>query len=69
LVVRGDHHFSAMARTVGLPVAIAAELVLKGGINKRGVFGPIYPEIYVPLLKTLSNDGIKFLHSCQAADL
>lgn len=69
LVVRGDKHFSAMARTVGLPVAIAAELVLKGGVAKRGVFGPIYPEIYVPLLKTLSNDGIKFLHSCVPADL
>lgn len=55
--------FSAMARTVGYPVAMAAEMILNGelkGIN--GVQAPLHPRIYNPLLERLERvAGIKFV--------
>ena len=54
----GDH--TAMARTVGLPLAMATELVLKGKINQKGTVLPIHQEIYQPILKELANEGIVF---------
>ena len=51
---------SSMSRTVGLPVAIAAKMVVQGKINHHGVIIPIYKEIYEPLLAELSTMDIKF---------
>eukprot|EP01114_Cavostelium_apophysatum_P004449 TRINITY_DN1468_c0_g1_i1.p1 TRINITY_DN1468_c0_g1~~TRINITY_DN1468_c0_g1_i1.p1 ORF type:complete len:915 (+),score=233.25 TRINITY_DN1468_c0_g1_i1:173-2917(+) len=62
LVAHGDSHSMAMAKTVGLPIAIAAELVLDGLIKTPGVIGPMSPEIYRPVLKELANSGIRFVH-------
>jgi saccharopine dehydrogenase (NADP+, L-glutamate forming)/spermidine synthase len=56
-VPRGD---TAMSRTVGLPVAIAARLLLEGKIRRAGVQIPNIPEIYVPLLEELRTFGIAF---------
>ena len=53
---------SAMARTVSLPVAISARLILEGKITLRGSVLPIYPEIYNPVLEELEEYGIKFNH-------
>ena len=54
----GTREFSAMARTVGIPVAHAAWKILeKEIIGVKGVKAPIEPEIYKPILKDLS---IKF---------
>lgn len=39
-----------MSRTVGLPVAIAARLVLEGKIKLVGLQFPIIPEVYEPIL-------------------
>jgi saccharopine dehydrogenase-like NADP-dependent oxidoreductase len=44
---------TAMAKTVGTPLAIAIELYLKGEINISGVQIPVIPEIYSPILKKL----------------
>jgi saccharopine dehydrogenase-like NADP-dependent oxidoreductase len=44
---------TAMAKTVGLPVAIAARLILQGKIRLRGVRIPIYREIYEPVMREL----------------
>lgn len=56
--------FSAMARTVGYPVAVAAEMILNESITRRGVLAPVFPEIYDPMLKTLeSTAGIRFRES------
>lgn len=55
-----DEVHTAMARTVGLPVAIAAKTLLNGGISERGVRMPIEPEIYVPVLDELEEFGIRF---------
>nr|HID14044.1 saccharopine dehydrogenase [Anaerolineae bacterium] len=49
---------TAMARTVGLPAAIGARLVLEGKINLTGVHIPVLPEIYEPVLGELEQLGI-----------
>lgn len=51
---------TAMARTVGLPVAMAAKLVLTGGFTKPGVHMPVIPELYTPILEELEDHGISF---------
>ena len=61
LVVEGENQtYTAMAKTVGLPVAIAALKILKGEIKTPGVQIPISKEVYIPILKELENYGIKF---------
>jgi saccharopine dehydrogenase (NADP+, L-glutamate forming) len=50
---------SAMARTVSLPAAIAARLILDGKIDLAGVHIPVVPEIYEPVLDELEALGIK----------
>jgi hypothetical protein len=49
-----------MSKTVGLPVAIAAKLILQGKIRLTGVHIPIHPEIYEPVMKELEDYGICF---------
>ena len=49
---------SSMARTVSLPAAIASKLILKGKINLSGVYAPVLPEIYNPVLDELENMNI-----------
>ena len=51
---------SAMARTVGIPLAIATRMVLDGKIKERGVVTPVTPEIYNPILDELHGLGISF---------
>jgi len=54
------HGDSAMARTVGLPPAIATKLILEEKINLTGVHIPVVPGIYKPLLEDLKNLNIAF---------
>ena len=68
MVVKGqDHLNTAMARTVGLPLGIAARLVLEGRINLTGLHIPIVPELYVPVLQELEQQGIAFERTCEPA--
>lgn len=61
LVVKGeDEVLTAMAKTVGLPMAIACKLILTDKINARGVHIPISAEFYDPILKELEQFGVKF---------
>jgi saccharopine dehydrogenase-like NADP-dependent oxidoreductase len=61
LVVKGDDSMhTAMAKTVGLPLGIAAKLILNGSIQTRGLHIPIQPEIYTLVLKELAGYGIQF---------
>ncbi len=55
-----DQHETAMARTVGLPLAIATRLILVGKIHSPGVQIPITKEIYTPMLEELAEYGIQF---------
>lgn len=57
----GDGERTAMAKTVGLPAAIAAAAVVRGEIGLRGVQIPTEPEIYEPLLSGLESEGITFV--------
>jgi saccharopine dehydrogenase (NADP+, L-glutamate forming) len=54
------HGDSSMARTVGLPAAIATRLILEGKIEMTGVHIPVIPEIYVPILQELKEMDIAF---------
>ncbi|MGZ5286609.1 MAG: saccharopine dehydrogenase C-terminal domain-containing protein [Flavisolibacter sp.] len=61
LIVKGnDEIHTAMASTVGLPLGIAARLVLNGTIQTTGLHIPILPEIYEPVLNELKDHGIVF---------
>lgn len=61
LVDRGvDGLRTAMARTVGLPLGIAARQLLNGDITLRGLHIPTCKEIYEPVLRELENAGIRF---------
>jgi saccharopine dehydrogenase-like NADP-dependent oxidoreductase len=61
LVVFGENQtYTAMSKTVGLPVGIAALKILKGEIKTPGVQIPITKEVYEPILKELENYGITF---------
>jgi saccharopine dehydrogenase-like NADP-dependent oxidoreductase len=62
LVCTGENEdHTAMAKTVGLPLAIAVDLFLQGKIKSRGLQIPVHKEFYDPILKTLKGKGIVFL--------
>ena len=61
LVVKGtDNLHTAMAKTVGLPLGIAAKLILEEKIKETGLHIPVKPAIYEPVLKELERQGIVF---------
>ncbi|MEN8118154.1 MAG: saccharopine dehydrogenase C-terminal domain-containing protein [Bacteroidota bacterium] len=61
LVVTGDgNEQTAMAKTVGLPLAVAAKLILTGKLNMTGMHIPNEKEIYEPVLEELKEQGIVF---------
>lgn len=64
MVVKGEDDIrSAMAKTVGLPMAILAHKILQGKINTNKINGvqiPVMPDVYNPVLKELDKFGIHF---------
>ena len=58
--------YSAMARTVSLPAAIAVDLILRGEIATSGVQIPVIPELYEPILAGLKDLGIEFVEKVEA---
>ena len=61
LIVKGESNTqTAMAKTVGLPLGIAAKLLLEGSLTETGLHIPIIPSIYEPVLKELAQHGIVF---------
>ncbi|MDZ4668161.1 MAG: saccharopine dehydrogenase C-terminal domain-containing protein [bacterium] len=64
LFVDGESQtLTAMAKTVGLPLAIATKLILQGKIKSRGVQIPLNREFYEPILNELETYGIKFIET------
>ena len=55
-----DQTYTAMSKTVGLPVAMATLLILNGKITTPGVQLPIRREVYLPILKELEEYGVVF---------
>lgn len=60
VVIGEDQTYTAMSKTVGLPVGIAAVKILLGELNKPGVHLPVHAEIYNPILQELKTHGIDF---------
>jgi saccharopine dehydrogenase (NAD+, L-glutamate forming) len=60
-VIGESREDTAMAKTVGLPIAIASKLILQGKIKTRGVCIPTVHEIYEPVLKELKEYGVSFM--------
>ena len=61
LVVLGENALrTAMAKTVGLPLGIAAKLILTDVIQLKGLHIPTVKEIYEPVLKELALNGVVF---------
>jgi saccharopine dehydrogenase-like NADP-dependent oxidoreductase len=61
LVVKGEDSVNtAMSKTVGLPLGIAAKLILEGSLTVTGLHIPVLPAIYIPVLEELKKYGIVF---------
>jgi len=52
---------TSIARTVALPAACAVDMILKGKIDVKGVYIPVIPEIYNPILDQLETLDIKLV--------
>jgi len=66
LVVKGENSlYTAMAKTVGLPLGIAAKLILEEKIKLKGLHIPTSKEIYEPVLEELKKNAVEFteIHS------
>ncbi len=55
-----DQTYTAMAKTVGLPVGIVSLQILNGKIKTPGVQLPINKEVYEPVLAELEQQGVCF---------
>ncbi len=60
LIIKGENDHTAMAKTVGLPLGIAAKAILNGVITTKGLQIPVLKEIYGPVLDELALHGIYF---------
>ena len=61
LVVKGEDHLNtAMAKTTGLPLGIAAKQILLGNIPETGLHIPVMSSVYMPVLQELAKNGIRF---------
>jgi hypothetical protein len=60
------HGDTSMARTVGLPAAIASRMILHGEFGDlTGVHVPVIPEIYEPVLAELAELGISLTETVE----
>ena len=64
LVLDGDSDtHTAMAKTVGLPLAVFTLLFLQGRFSLKGVHIPVYKNVYDPVMQGLESQGIVFHHT------
>ncbi|KAA3677485.1 uncharacterized protein DEA37_0002436 [Paragonimus westermani] len=49
----------AMSRTVGIPAAIAAKMIVNGEVTDKGIVLPLKPHIYKPIIERLKQEGIQ----------
>jgi len=54
---------SSMSRTVSLPVAIGVRMILEGKFSRPGVWVPVIPELYNPILDELETLDIKCIEN------
>lgn len=60
VVIGEDTKHTAMAKTVGLPLAIYTKLFLQGKIDLKGVHIPTNRDVYTLVLQELEEQGILF---------
>jgi saccharopine dehydrogenase (NADP+, L-glutamate forming) len=60
------HGDSSMSRTVSLPAAVGSRLILEGDFTMPGVWVPVIPELYNPMLDELETLGIKCKEASKA---
>lgn len=60
-----DALHTAMAKTVGLPLGIMAKLVLNGKVTQKGLALPLQANTFEPVLKELSDFGVRFTETTQ----
>lgn len=65
-VIGEDDRHTAMAKTVGLPLGIAARLILKNSLAVKGLRIPVDKEIYDAVLPELEKSGISFIEETNA---
>jgi len=64
LVAEGEAGgITAMARSVGLPVVVAVELLLRGELSLTGTLIPTHPAIYASILQNIERAGLRFKES------
>ena len=56
-----DKTYTAMSKTVGLPIAVLVEHIINVNFNKSGIYLPFKKNIYEPVLERLSELGINFI--------
>jgi saccharopine dehydrogenase-like NADP-dependent oxidoreductase len=61
VVVGEDQTYTAMAKTVGLPVAMACLQILNGRVHTPGVQLPLKKEMYQDVLAELEKHGVRFV--------
>ena len=62
LNIEGDDNiYTAMSKTVGLPIAILIEEIIKNNLQYKGINLPFDSKIYDPILEKLKSYGIKFI--------
>jgi saccharopine dehydrogenase-like NADP-dependent oxidoreductase len=55
-----DSKETAMARTVGIPAAIATLMIAEGKVDEHGVVIPVKPHWFEPILDQMEHHGIVF---------
>lgn len=68
LIEYGDENDSAMAKTVGVPVAIAAQRILSGEIATKGLVLPVEKSVYQQILEALKDVGFQLKEESVAMD-
>jgi saccharopine dehydrogenase-like NADP-dependent oxidoreductase len=63
MATEGTAEFTAMSRTVGLPTALATQLLLDGELTLTGSLIPTHPAVYGPVLEALEAEGLVFTES------
>ncbi len=69
MILNGERGgFTAMSKTVGLPAAAVAKLLLTDELPLTGCHIPTHPAIYKPLMRELESYGIKFEETHRVCD-
>jgi alpha-aminoadipic semialdehyde synthase len=63
--IKNGQTTTAMAKTVGIPAAIGALLLIEDKIKTRGVLRPLEAEVYLPALDILQAYGIKLMEKAE----